>query len=52
MATQDGFKYLGIKIAPKLGKIVPKNSNPLIDEVTEKLDQVTSIKKMIYDMMI
>lgn len=39
MATQEGFKYLGIKIAPELGDIVPTNYNPLVDEVTEKLDR-------------
>ena len=39
MATQDGFKYLGIKISPKIDDIVPTNYDPLVDEMTEKLDR-------------
>lgn len=41
--TQDGFKYLGVWIAPKLGDTVSINYDPLVDTVTETLDRWSNL---------
>jgi len=41
--TQDGFKYLGVMITPKLDDIVPTNYDPLVDKVKETLDRWSNL---------
>lgn len=44
----NGFKYLGIKITPRVGQLYAENINPLISHIKEK---VTSWKKLPLSML-
>lgn len=41
--TTDGFRYLCVRITPKLSEIIPANYDPLVDGVTEALKRWSNL---------